>query len=69
MSTTETIFERGQELAVFQKPLSEEDLEGVAELLRHIETDEVGHLETWWVHFDGDDGIVRRSFLINEATS
>ena len=56
---------KGDRVKIYQKPLTEEDYEGEAELVKHLSDGSYGdaHIEDWLVRFE--DGIkIRRTIRL-----
>jgi hypothetical protein len=48
-------FRKGDKVMIYQKPVTQEDQEGMAELVQFVgKADYAPYLETWEVRFDGD---------------
>jgi len=52
---------KGDKVRIYQKPITEEDFEGEATLIRKDLTDKKNNLEVWWVKFKGDTREFRRT--------
>jgi len=61
------MFESGQTVNIYQKPLTGEKYEGRAMLVEQYRPDEGDGLSMWIVQFDGDDGTYLRT--VNEANA
>ena len=46
---------------IYQKPLTLENYEGAALLIRRNLTNEINHTESWWVKFPNDEFPVLRT--------
>lgn len=56
MTNGPSVFHKGQEVMIYQKPFSEEDREGRAVLVKLLNPDHGFQMERWEVRFDNEPG-------------